>query len=243
MRRPFCGTPRGCPASSALGAHREAAAPFERALRFANTLDRPALAALHEGAAGEYSLLDRWEEAERALRIALQLRRELGDDLSAGKDLQRLCTTLWRLCRGEESGQAAREAVRVLEALPPGPELAWAYANLSTSYMLVSRSDDAVDLGEKACELGEGLHQAGALSHALTAIGSAILKSRVDGMRSVERALRIALDADLHEEAGLAYSALHEIVTRLNRFEDEKRYYAEDWPTARAANSASSAHA
>jgi predicted ATPase len=113
--------PEAARRSSALGAHREAAAQFERALRFADDLDRPALAALHEGAAGEYSLLDLWEEAERALRIALELRRELGDELSAGKDLQRLCTTLWRLCRGEESGQAAGEAVRILEALPPGP--------------------------------------------------------------------------------------------------------------------------
>jgi hypothetical protein len=41
-----------------------------------------------------------------------------------GADLQRLCATLWRLCRGEESGQAAGEAVRVLQALPPGRELA-----------------------------------------------------------------------------------------------------------------------
>src|SRR5204862_335488 len=90
--------------------HREAAAQFERALRFAGEGDGTALAALHEGAAGEYSLLDRWEEAERALRIALRLRRQLGDDLSAGRDLRRLCTTLWRLCRGEESGQAAGEA-------------------------------------------------------------------------------------------------------------------------------------
>jgi DNA-binding CsgD family transcriptional regulator len=46
-------------------------------------------------------------------------------------------------------------------------------------------------------------------------------------MGSIERALRIALDADLHEEAGLAYSARHEVVTRLDRFEDEERYYAE----------------
>ena len=155
------------------------------------------------------------------------MRRELGDGLSAGKDLQRLCTTLWRLCRGEESGQAAGEAVRVLEALPPGPELAWAYASLSTSYMQVGRSNEAVRIGEKACVLGEGLRQPGVLCHALTAIGSAILNSRLDGMDSIERALRIALDADLHEEAGLAYSALHEVVTRLHRFEDEKRYYAE----------------
>ncbi|HEY7012773.1 MAG TPA: AAA family ATPase [Streptosporangiaceae bacterium] len=219
--------PEAAKRSGALGAHREAAAQFERALRFADDLDRPALAALHEGVAGEYSLLDRWEEAERALRIALKLRRELSDDLSAGKDLRRLSTTLWRLCRGEESGQAAREAVRVLEALPPGPELAWAYANLSNSCMLVGRSDEAVAIGDKARILAEGLHQPDVLSHALTAIGSAILKSRRDGLGPIERALRIALAADLHEEAGLAYSVLHEVVIRLNRFEDEKRYYTE----------------
>ena len=219
--------PEAARRSSALGAHREAAAQFERALRFAGDLDVPAMAALHEGAAGEYSLLDRWEEAERALRIALQLRRELGDDLSAGENLQRLCTTLWRLCRGEESGQAAGEAVRVLKALPPGPELAWAYANLSTSYMLAGRSDEAVEIGEKARALGEGLHQPDVISHALTATGSAILKSRLDGMGSIERALRIALDADLQEEAGFAYTALHEGVARLHWFEDEERYYTE----------------
>lgn len=52
---------------------------------------------------------------------------------------------------------------------------------------------------------------------------AAILKSRRDEMDSVERALRTALRADLHEEAGLAYSVRHEAVTRLRRFEDEER--------------------
>src|SRR6266480_2902102 len=95
--------PEAARRSSALGAHREAAAQFERALRFAGDLDVPAMAALHEGAAGEYSLLDRWEEAERALSSALRIRRELGDHLNVGEDLRLLSTTLWRLCRGEES--------------------------------------------------------------------------------------------------------------------------------------------
>jgi DNA-binding NarL/FixJ family response regulator len=44
-----------------------------------------------------------------------------------------LCITLWRLCRGKESDQAAEEAVAVLEALPPGKELGWAYGNLAGS--------------------------------------------------------------------------------------------------------------
>jgi DNA-binding CsgD family transcriptional regulator len=211
-----------------LASHCEAAAQFERALRFADEGDRPMLAALQEGVAGEYSLLDRWEEAERALRAALQVRRELGDDLSTGQDLQRLCTTLWRLCRGEESGQAAGEAVRVLQALPPGRELAWAYANLSTSCMLAGRSEEAVAVGEKARALGEELHQADVVGHALTAIGSALLRGGGrDGRGLIERALRIALDADLHEEVGFAHSALHEAATCMHRFDDEQRYFAE----------------
>jgi predicted ATPase len=120
--------PAAARSSSALGAHREAAAQFERALRFADADDRPTLAGLYETLADEYSLLDRWPEAEQGLRTALALRRDLGDHLAVGRDLRRLSETLWLLCRAEESHRAAEEAVQVLEALPPGPELAGAYA-------------------------------------------------------------------------------------------------------------------
>jgi len=48
-----------------------------------------------------------------------------------------------------------------------------------------------------------------------------------DGMSLVERGLQIALGADLHEGAVLAYSALREVVARLHRFEDKERYYSE----------------
>ena len=63
---------------------------------------------------------------------------------------------------------------------------------------------------EKACALGEELHQADVVRHALTAIGSALLGGGGrDGRGLIERTLLIALDADLHEEADFAYSALH----------------------------------
>jgi tetratricopeptide (TPR) repeat protein len=92
--------PEAARRSAALGAHREAAAQYERALRFASERDRPGVAALQEGLAGEYALLDRWEETEAALRVALDLRRQLGDDLSLGEDLRLLSRAMWRLCRG-----------------------------------------------------------------------------------------------------------------------------------------------
>jgi len=72
--------PEAARRSSALGAHRESAAQYERSLRFADESDGATLAPLYEGVAGEYSLLDRWQEAEGPLRTALRLRRELGDD-------------------------------------------------------------------------------------------------------------------------------------------------------------------
>ena len=94
--------------------------------------------------------------------------------------------------------------------------------------MLAGRNDEAGAVGEKARALGEQLHQADVVSHALTASGSALLRGGGrDGQGLIEQALQIALDADLHEEAGFAYSALHETATCMHRFDDEQRYFAE----------------
>ena len=219
--------PEAARRSAALGAHREAAAQYERALRFANKLDRPGLAALQEGVAGEYALLDRWEETERALRAALELRRQLGDDLSVGEDLRLLSRALWRLCRGEEEVRAAEEAVHVLAALPPGRELAWAYAGLGAFYGGAGRIDEGLELLGKARVLGELLHEPGLVSYALNQQGITLVERGRDGTESIDQALGIALDADLQEAAGLAYTNLQEAASRLNMFAEAERYYAE----------------
>jgi DNA-binding CsgD family transcriptional regulator/tetratricopeptide (TPR) repeat protein len=219
--------PEAARRSSALGAHREAAAQFERALRFADAADGPVLAELYEGVAGEYSLLDRWQEVEHALGIVLKLRRELGDDLSVGQGLSLLSTALWRLCRGDEERQAVEEAVRVLEALPPGTELAWAYAKLGITYLTLGRVDEGVGLIERAQAIGERLDQPEIVSYALNALGFAVTYSGRDRMGLLKRALQIGLDADLPEAAGRAYSSLLEVGSDQNLFEECERYYAE----------------
>ena len=219
--------PEAARRSAALGAHREAAAQYERALRFASELDRPALAALQESVAGEYALLDRWEETERALRAALDLRRQLGDDLSIGEDLRLLSRTLWRLCRGKEEVEAAQEAVHILAALPPGRELAWAYAGLGALYGGTGRIDEGLELLGKARALGELLHEPGLVSYALNQQGITLVGRGRDGTESIDQALGIALDADLQEAAGLAYSNLQEAASRLNMFAQAERYFTE----------------
>ncbi len=219
--------PQAARRSAGLGAHREAAAQFERALRYAAGRDGATRAPLHEGLALEYSLLDRWHEAEQPLRTALRLRRELDDGRSVGENLRMLSKTLWRLCRGAESGQAAFDAVEVLEALPPGPELAWAYANLSALYMDRGRTAEAVAVGEKARELSERLDQPEIVSEALNSLGCAQFMAGQGGMEHVRQALRIALDANLHEAAGRAFCNLQSLGTAQNAFGEAERYYAQ----------------
>jgi DNA-binding CsgD family transcriptional regulator/tetratricopeptide (TPR) repeat protein len=213
--------------SSALGAHREAAAQFERALRCADASDPQTLASFYEGVADEYALLDRWPETEAALRAALACRRALGDGLGAGRDLCVLSTALWRLCRGDESELAAREAVVILKSAPPGPGRAWAYAKLGVAILASGRKDEGLELIAQARDLGEQLNQADVVSFALNAIGLTLVEDGQDGIPAIKRALQIALDADVQEAAGRAYSSLQEASICLHRFDDAERYYAE----------------
>jgi DNA-binding CsgD family transcriptional regulator/tetratricopeptide (TPR) repeat protein len=219
--------PEAARRASALGAHREAAAQFERALRFSADIDAAKLAELHEGVAGEYSLLDRWEETEEALRAALVRRRELGDDRSVSKDLRMLSTTLWRLCRGAESDAAAEEAVVILEGLPPDAVLGFAYANLGIAHWSTGRAG-GLELLEKARDLGERLPHAGLVSFAQNAIGLALVVCRgEDALPTLEQALSMSLDAGLPEGVGRAYSSLQEAAVSLQMFDAADRYYAE----------------
>jgi DNA-binding CsgD family transcriptional regulator/tetratricopeptide (TPR) repeat protein len=214
--------------SSALGAHREAAAQFERALRFSEDLETASLAALYEGVAGEYSLLDRWEQTESALRLALRLRRELGDDRMVGANLQLLSGTLWRLCRGRESHAAAEEAVQVLKPMPDTRELGWAYANLGACKWSIGQQDSGVELIQSARDIGERQGDADLVCRALNAMGLALVKRRgTDGIDRLEQALRIGLENQLPEAAGRVYSSLHEAAVELQRFEQADHYFAD----------------
>ena len=220
--------PEAAMRSAALGAHREAAAQYERALRFAGNPGTPALAALYEGAATEYSLLDRWEQAEGARRTALALRRELGDKEEISANLRLLSTTLWRLCRGEEASQAAHEAVAVLEGSPPTKELAWAYAGLAVDDIATGHANEhtMAYIGE-AREIGERLGYPDVVAFVLNAVGLYLVEVGQGGMPEIAESLRTALKANLPEAAGRAYSSLMEAATKLHRFPDAERYYAE----------------
>ena len=94
--------------ASALGAPRESAAQYGRALRFAEALAPERRAELLERRAHECMVTDQTDEAIDALRSAIALRRRLSDIRAEGEGLHRLADVLWCPGRVAEARQAAR---------------------------------------------------------------------------------------------------------------------------------------
>ena len=105
----------------------------------------------------ECYLTDQSDEAIAALEEALECRRALGDRLGEGRTLQRLSVILWCPGRTGESGRAARQAVNVLEPLPPSRELAKAYAGLAKTIGETDGWAAGAEWGERALQLAEDL--------------------------------------------------------------------------------------
>jgi DNA-binding CsgD family transcriptional regulator/tetratricopeptide (TPR) repeat protein len=164
--------PAAAARAAALGAHREAAAQYARAVRFGEHLPTAELAELLERRSRECLLTDQYDEGIRALEQALERRRTLGDGLKEGDALRRLSEFLWCPGRTAESERFAREAVGLLASLPPGRELALAYANLATNCAAAMRSDEASAWSRRAVELAERLDDAEIAVHALATIGA-----------------------------------------------------------------------
>ena len=192
-----------------LGSHREAAAQFERALKFADRSEKRALASLYDGFAHEVSLLDRWQEATCARRQALALWREVGDPLRQGDTLRWLGSTLCSLSHGAEGIAAAQAAVQILEPLGPTAELAWAYATLAANWMVRGDNEEAIRLARQAQEVAAPLGLTAVLSDSLNTEACAIRVAGGEWAGLLRTALEIAL-ADGHEaQTGRAYMNLH----------------------------------
>ena len=115
--------------ASSLAAHREAAAQYRRALRYADGVPLAERAKLLEQYSEACYLTDKTDEAIDSLKAAVDCYRELGDRRKEGATLDWLANSLWCPGRGHEARRVAAEAVAVLESVPPGAELAKAYEN------------------------------------------------------------------------------------------------------------------
>jgi DNA-binding CsgD family transcriptional regulator len=210
--------------AAALGAHREAAAQYVRAIRFAHALEPSRGARLFESYAMECTILDRLDEGIRARQKAIELFRTAGDRLKEGENLARLGSSLVFSGRTAEGEQAARRAIEILESLPASPELATAYRIQAGLRMLNRDTHEAVAWGEKALALAKKFGVTESIVSVHNAIGSALLTAGNDeGRRYLETSRVLAEEAGLEVAVAGAHLNLGSALGEQHRFREAEK--------------------
>lgn len=201
--------PAAAERAASLGAHREAAALYAQALQVADGLPLEALGELFERRSYECHLTQQLDEAIAAQKRALACHRERGDLRRAGDALRRLSRVLWFAGRIAEAEEAGHEALTVLEGLPPGRELALAYANLAQLRMNAENAEATLFWGTAALEVARRLDQTDVLVHALNSMGTIeFLGGDAGGRDKLERSLELAREAELEYDVARAFAHL-----------------------------------
>jgi ATP/maltotriose-dependent transcriptional regulator MalT len=206
--------------ASAASSHREAAAQYARALRFADLLPQDQRAQLFENQSYELWLNGRVEDAVRAQKDALTLWRQLDRQDKVGNCLRFLSQLTMFAGKIADARTYISEAVETLEKLPPGPELANVYSTNARIHMILWEEDQALHWGTRAIELAETLGATEILINALNTVGNIEQDSQPEiGQLKLKRSLDLALEYKLHEDVVRAYG-------NLGRGEYDRRRYA-----------------
>src|SRR5262249_54565855 len=136
--------PAAAARAASLGAHREAAAHYGRALRVATGLQPMARAELSARHASEGFLADQFPVAIASGWAAVESFRTAGDRVKEGTALRELSPHLRCTGHAEEAEEVGMQAVTLLEPLPPGRELALAYANVAMLRLNVEDAEGTV---------------------------------------------------------------------------------------------------
>jgi DNA-binding CsgD family transcriptional regulator/tetratricopeptide (TPR) repeat protein len=198
--------PEAARQASAQGAHREAAAQYQTALRYRGQLAPEQRAILLDELAYEHYLTGHIEDALTTCESALALWRALERTEQVGHTLRRLSRLHWFLGSHAEAERCGLAAVELLETLPSGRKLAMAYANMANLRMVESNSADTLIWGKRAIDLAERLGDTETLSYALNSVGTALVEDYDDrGWEQLERSLAIAMEHGYEEHVARAY--------------------------------------
>jgi DNA-binding CsgD family transcriptional regulator len=220
--------PQAAAQAARLGAHQQAAAHLTTALRYVAQAPKDLAAQLCEDWSYEAGLVRIDDAVIEARRRAVALWRELGRIDKVGLNLRWLSRLHWYRGEARQAEDYVDTAVRELENLAPGPELAMAYSARSQLHMLHDRADDAIEWGLRAITLAEQLGEIETRAHALNNVGTALLfADRPGGRERMEESLALALQHGFHEQAARAYTNYAEYAVVFKDFALAERILAE----------------
>jgi DNA-binding CsgD family transcriptional regulator len=186
--------PEAARRAASLNAHREAAAQYRRALRFASGLPPEERSEMLIAFSLASATSDQFEEAIWADHQLIELWRGAGDRVQEGWSLNFLSGCLISVGRFAEAEEANRAAIEVLEAHPPGKELARAYASAAGMRRQRGDLDAAVEYGRKSLAIAESSESTEARIVAHLSLGAALMRhSPGESAHHLDRALALAI--------------------------------------------------
>jgi DNA-binding CsgD family transcriptional regulator/tetratricopeptide (TPR) repeat protein len=133
----------------------------------------------------------------------------LDDSLQLGENYRKLSRLMWLSCDFVKGIEYIENAIEILEQLPPGPQLAMSYSNLSQIYMNKEKPYLSLEWGEKAIKLARKLDNPEIEIHAIGNIGIAKMCSNDDtGEPMLKKSLSLSLQTGFDEEASRTFCNL-----------------------------------
>ncbi|MEQ6903609.1 AAA family ATPase [Nocardioides sp. YIM 152588] len=219
-----------------MGAHREAARQFERALRHADDLPAGERAQLSWDLGYEYYLTSRIDAAVEAVDRARDLWESLGDGVRVGDAWRCESRLQWFAGRNVAALDLAERAVGLLDG-SGSPEEAMALSHRASLAMLASDLTGTREWSDRAFAVLDKLpdaQRAGAgptevRVHALNNLGTmeVVAGDLGSGQRMLVDSLAGARAANLHEHAARAYCNLGSSAVTQRRHEEAHRYLEE----------------
>jgi DNA-binding CsgD family transcriptional regulator/tetratricopeptide (TPR) repeat protein len=191
--------------ASRRGAHRAAAAHLARAVDHAESSPPGVLAVLVSAWADERMKFDDPFEVLALRQRAIDLRRRAGDLRGEGYELIELGRLSQRVGSDAAAYRLASHAVNaaidILERLPPGPELAYAYAIAGNDAYIAGQPDNAMRRVGQAMQLAESTGARTAMIQALRIVGAVEMAHgrKVEALEAYDRARRLAIESGDHE--------------------------------------------
>ena len=217
--------PEAARSAAAAGAYREAAAQYERALRFGAALEPGERAELLEGRSRACYLADDQLEAIEVIREAIRCRQEQRAPLQEARALSELADYL--SCRGffGDALETKDRAVGLVEG--HAEQLEHAYVlQAAGRFRLDGDYDASIELGGKAVEIGERFGDDHVAGHARVTVGVATGRRDLDaGLRLLEESVRLARDSGQPEVVARAFNAMGYICAAEYRHEQADAYY------------------
>lgn len=218
--------PAAARTASSLQAHREAAAQYARALRFAGDLPTSERALLLSSYAQASGFIDQQHQGIPALKEACAIWRSLGESIKEGAALCELAFWSVRAGQNAQAEEACREALRLLQSRPASKELGRAYMTQAYLRMLHRDNEESVEWCRRVLEMPEGLVDTELRIDTYNVMGTAQMMAGEDetGVANLLSAVELAREAGIERLVVLAYSLLGSGSGELHKFERAERY-------------------